>query len=536
MGTRELVILLLGLAVIVVMLRGLFVALAARRGQLRLAIDKNIPRDVDLNALEMAELPNGGARVVARSLHQVNLQNTLSNATDSRKKDALDMGGKAAKAGHIPLLMDAVELREEHRDELITEPPIPSTGHYGDEDDDVEFDTDFDDPFEDPEDEDDDLDEDELNDEFDDDLDAEEDADKGDEDADEGDEDAGIEVIDDLDDLSPDDDELEEEFEDENDFDDVDDDEDDFLDGIDTEDDDNQSFGSDDDGRSEPKLGAGSGLDDEFGGFSMSAGERIGARPATPAAKVRQVELFDQDDALMAPKRPSLLDRFGSKQNKPEVAVVSAAKGPVNVVTTDAKPKPFAKVSSNIQSKPRAEKIITPEPNAIKAEFRETRKSRDSRDVREQAPETRISEPSEVLVINVMSREGEMIHGDDLLQVLITTGLKFGDMNIFHHRMNNMVNGPVIFSVANILNPGTFDLNMMAEFTTRGVSLFLAMPTAISNREAFELLLKTAQQIRGALDAELRDDQRNLMTGQTIEHYRQRIHDFELRRLKAAQG
>jgi FtsZ-interacting cell division protein ZipA len=74
----------------------------------------------------------------------------------------------------------------------------------------------------------------------------------------------------------------------------------------------------------------------------------------------------------------------------------------------------------------------------------------------------------------------------------------------------------------------------MEEFRTLGVSLFLALPTAINNLEALEQMLRVAQQIRGALDGELRDDNRNIMTAQTTEHYRQRVRDFELRQLKAA--
>ena len=57
MSGRELVILLLGLAIVAVVLRGLYVALNARRGQIKLAIDKNIPQNVDLEALEMAVVP-----------------------------------------------------------------------------------------------------------------------------------------------------------------------------------------------------------------------------------------------------------------------------------------------------------------------------------------------------------------------------------------------------------------------------------------------------------------------------------------------
>ncbi|MBT7227784.1 MAG: hypothetical protein HN872_14420, partial [Gammaproteobacteria bacterium] len=51
--------------------------------------------------------------------------------------------------------------------------------------------------------------------------------------------------------------------------------------------------------------------------------------------------------------------------------------------------------------------------------------------------------------------------------------------------------------------------------------------------DAFEQMLGVAQDIRDTLDGDLKDDHRNGMTAQTIEHYRQRVRDFELRRLKA---
>ena len=110
MNGRELVILLLGLAIVAVLLRGLYVAINARRGQIKLAIDKNIPQNVDLESLELAELPGGGARVVTRSLEEVNRQN---NALDLAETKAQSVNLADAEIdGHIPVLMDAVELSE----------------------------------------------------------------------------------------------------------------------------------------------------------------------------------------------------------------------------------------------------------------------------------------------------------------------------------------------------------------------------------------------------------------------------------------
>lgn len=144
---------------------------------------------------------------------------------------------------------------------------------------------------------------------------------------------------------------------------------------------------------------------------------------------------------------------------------------------------------------------------------------------------------SEVLVINVMARPGTELAGDDLLPVLMGNGLKFGEMSIFHRhtdKIGGRKNGPVMFSVANALNPGTFDLNRISEFATLGVCFFMTLPNVVNNMMAFEQMLATARKVQVALDAELKDDNRSVMTAQTVEHYRQRIRDFELQELKNA--
>ena len=124
MSGRELVILLLGFAIVAVVLRGLYVAINARRGQIKLAISKNIPQDVDLEALELAELPGGGARVVTRSLEEVNRQNSALDLAETKAK-TLNLAD-TENHDHIPVLMDAVELSQINTqssiDELYEEP------------------------------------------------------------------------------------------------------------------------------------------------------------------------------------------------------------------------------------------------------------------------------------------------------------------------------------------------------------------------------------------------------------------------------
>jgi cell division protein ZipA len=151
-------------------------------------------------------------------------------------------------------------------------------------------------------------------------------------------------------------------------------------------------------------------------------------------------------------------------------------------------------------------------------------------DIREKS----ISEqPLEILVVNVMAKEGRLIRGEELLNFFETQALHYGEMGIFHKYVDDDFKSSSIFRVVNMLNPGTFDLKEMDEFTTFGVSFFLSLPSCMNNFDAFEYMLLVAKNLQESLGAELRDDHRNAMTEQTIEHYRQRVRDFELASLRA---
>lgn len=138
--------------------------------------------------------------------------------------------------------------------------------------------------------------------------------------------------------------------------------------------------------------------------------------------------------------------------------------------------------------------------------------------------------PDEVLVINVMAKRGEVFLGEPLLQALLDNGLRFGDMDIFHRHESTDGRGKVLFSLANMVKPGTFDLDEMETFETPGVSMFLTLPIASDSIEAFNLMADTAQALVQSLGGELKDENRSVMTRQTIEHSRQRVVEYERKR------
>ena len=137
----------------------------------------------------------------------------------------------------------------------------------------------------------------------------------------------------------------------------------------------------------------------------------------------------------------------------------------------------------------------------------------------------------EVLVISVISRDPAGFKGPALLQNILESGLRFGEMDIFHRHESMAGNGEVLFSMANAVKPGVFDLDDIDLFSTPAVSFFLGLPGPRHPKQAFDVMVAAARKLSQELNGELKDDQRSVLTAQTIEHYRQRIVEFERRAL-----
>ncbi len=139
--------------------------------------------------------------------------------------------------------------------------------------------------------------------------------------------------------------------------------------------------------------------------------------------------------------------------------------------------------------------------------------------------------PEEVLAINVMAKGDNEFSGAELLEAILAFGLRYGDMNIFHRHEQSNGQGQVIFSMANALNPGTFDLDAMAETQFKGVTFFMRLSQLNKRIFVLELMLDIAKRLANQLDGELKDDTRSVLSSQTVTHYKSRIQEYERRYL-----
>ena len=135
----------------------------------------------------------------------------------------------------------------------------------------------------------------------------------------------------------------------------------------------------------------------------------------------------------------------------------------------------------------------------------------------------------EVIVVHMIAPSGARFPGRDLLQHLLEQGLRFGEMNIFHCHQNGPDGAELLFSMANAVEPGTFDIDEMEKQQFAGVTFFLKLPGPSRPVEALDRMLDVVRHLAKTLDGELRDEQRSVLTPQTMEHLRQRVQEFDRR-------
>jgi cell division protein ZipA len=140
----------------------------------------------------------------------------------------------------------------------------------------------------------------------------------------------------------------------------------------------------------------------------------------------------------------------------------------------------------------------------------------------------------EVFMLNVVALSEQGFRGDDILQILLACDLRFGDMDFFHRHEFEAGRGAIQFSVADMMQPGVFDIDTMADMTTPGLVFFLTLPGPEDMMQAYDYMLETAQTVARNLGADVLDESRSVLTRQTKEHSRQQIRELERRMLTKA--
>ena len=132
-----------------------------------------------------------------------------------------------------------------------------------------------------------------------------------------------------------------------------------------------------------------------------------------------------------------------------------------------------------------------------------------------------------IVSLYVAARAGHTLRGEDIVVAAEKTGLTFGHMNVFHRLVENHPERGPIFSMANILQPGSFDMAGIRELETPAIAFFLTLPAPMTALDAWEKMLPNVQRMAELLDGVVLDDGRNALGRQRIMHIREELRAYD---------
>lgn len=133
--------------------------------------------------------------------------------------------------------------------------------------------------------------------------------------------------------------------------------------------------------------------------------------------------------------------------------------------------------------------------------------------------------PSEFIVIYILPKgdpkENLLLLGSQINSSAQAMGLTFGEMNIFHYK----VGGRNVFSLANMLEPGSFDADTIHDIKTSGLTVFMQIQQGDPLDDLTEMLQRSYQ-LASLLGARLCNHKHQTLTEQDAENYRKQVRGF----------
>ncbi len=128
---------------------------------------------------------------------------------------------------------------------------------------------------------------------------------------------------------------------------------------------------------------------------------------------------------------------------------------------------------------------------------------------------------NDIIVLYILPKPDAILAGAQINSSAQAMGLRFGEMNIFHY----MDGTRSVFSLANMLEPGSFDADTIHDLKTTGLTVFMQIRAGDPLDDLTEMLQRSYQ-LAGLLDARLCNHKREPLTEQDAENYRTQVSNF----------
>jgi len=134
-----------------------------------------------------------------------------------------------------------------------------------------------------------------------------------------------------------------------------------------------------------------------------------------------------------------------------------------------------------------------------------------------------------LVVLHVMARRPHKFSGKNILNLTKELDLELGDLQIYSKNVERFSGKRALYSMVNMVKPGTFDAHAMSGFETPGLSFILNLPGPEEGLRAFNIMLEDAKKFAERLNGDLLDESRNRLNPQMTSHLQEDIQLFSLK-------
>ena len=135
-----------------------------------------------------------------------------------------------------------------------------------------------------------------------------------------------------------------------------------------------------------------------------------------------------------------------------------------------------------------------------------------------------------IVTIYIAAHAGEKLRGPDIVVAAEKAGLTYGHMNVFHRLVEGHPERGPVFSVANIMKPGSFDMASIHELETPAIAFFLTLPAPVSALDAWDMMQPTAERMADLLGGVVLDESRNALSRQRVQGIRDELRAYDRQR------
>ncbi len=128
-----------------------------------------------------------------------------------------------------------------------------------------------------------------------------------------------------------------------------------------------------------------------------------------------------------------------------------------------------------------------------------------------------------IIAFHIKPRQKQSLWGNDVLNTLNEYDIHYGDMKIFHCK----VDGLNLFSILNMVEPGSFDINRLTAQQIPGLTAIMQLDQLDKKEQSFNTMIKKLGEMADVLDASIYDSKHEILTNQTLDVIRLAVTNYD---------